>query len=30
MLWDMLKTPSPMIPDPVDFWVNLERLGRHR
>jgi hypothetical protein len=28
-LRDMLETPSPMIPDPVDFWVNFERRCRH-
>jgi hypothetical protein len=25
----MLETPSPMIPDPVDFRMNFERLCRH-
>jgi hypothetical protein len=25
----MLETPPPMVPDPVDFWVNFERRCRH-
>jgi hypothetical protein len=29
LLWDVLETPSPMIPDPVDFRVNFERHCCH-
>jgi hypothetical protein len=28
-LGDILETPTPMIPDPIDFRVNFERLCRH-